>query len=209
METFETPGHKIICKTFIGMIDNKEFTEAISKCVATLVPLGIYVSRNVRQPAYGTPGSGCMDFYVPEFDAEFIESLALKNPRFTKERISMIVATGVVTLKPLEAICVPSGIFARLAKGTALRAYNKSGVATKLQLIRGAEYVDCDYTGEIHLHVINASDEYVNVTPSMKLVQFEYGPVFTAEQVVFGSKEEMYAEFESVRGEGWQGSTGN
>lgn len=170
-------------------------------------PLAYCLTRQVKDPAYGTPFAGCLDFFVPAFDDKFMEDLAKKNPQLFPEDIEEIRRTRKIELKHGMDICVPSGVHARLEPNTALTAFNKSGVATKLKLVRGAEYVDEDYQGEIHLHVINAGRNTVCVEEGQKLVQFSYVPVLRAQLQKFENKEEMYT-VKSGRGENWQGSTG-
>ena len=171
-------------------------------------PLGYCLTRQVKSPAYGTDSAGCLDFFVPLFDEDFMNALAAKNTRLTEMEISFINDDKRIVLAPGDDICIPSGVHAKLEPNTALTAFNKSGVATKFRLVRGAEYVDCDYTGEIHLHVINVGKEMVEITEGMKIIQFSYVPVLKAELTKFDSKEEMYDGFQTERGEKWQGSTG-
>ncbi len=170
-------------------------------------PLAYCLTREVKDPAYGTPVAGCLDFFVPKFDDRFMADFAKKNPQFFPEELEEIQRTKRIMLKHGEDVCVPSGVHARLEPNTALTAFNKSGVATKLKLVRGAEYVDEDYQGEIHLHVINAGRNTVCVEEGQKLVQFSYVPVLRAQLQKFESLETMYPE-KTSRGEKWQGSTG-
>ena len=80
--------------------------------------------------------------------------------------------------------------------------FNKSGVALKgLQV--GACVVDEDYTGEVHLHIINTTENNINIQPGQKLVQFLLIPVlYDTIEVV----DEL--ERETERGSGGFGSTG-
>lgn len=172
------------------------------------VPMAYCLIRNVKDPEYGTPSAGCIDFFVPVFDEAFMKALAEKNPALNAAELHNISVTKIIPLSHGEDINIPSGVKVRLEPHTALTAFNKSGVATKLRLIRGAEYVDCDYTGEIHLHVINAGKKTVNITEGQKLVQFSYVPVLTAQLNKFDNPNDMYDGFQSQRGEKWQGSTG-
>ena len=172
------------------------------------LPLGYCLTRNVKDPAYGTGEAGCIDFFVPEFDEQFLIDLKTKNPGLASHDIALILQRNSISLSPGEAICIPSGVHARLEPHTALTAFNKSGVATKMRLIRGAEYVDSDYQGEIHLHLINAGEERVHIEAGQKIIQFSYVPVFRANMTKFETKEKMYDGFSSERGENWQGSTG-
>jgi dUTPase len=48
---------------------------------------------------------------------------------------------------------------------------NKSGVASKKGLIKGAELIDADYSGELHLHLINVGDEVILLSPGEKIIQ--------------------------------------
>lgn len=170
-------------------------------------PLGYCLTRKVKDPAYGTPYAGCLDFYVPEFDDAFMEDFAKKNPSLKSPELSVMREVKAIVLMPGEDACIPSGVHARLEPNTALTAFNKSGVATKLKLIRGAEYVDEDYQGEIHLHVINVGTSPVTIEQGQKIVQFSYVPVLRAQLQKYETKEEMYP-VTTGRGEKWQGSTG-
>ena len=172
------------------------------------MPLSYCLTRQVKDPAYGTPSAGCMDFFVPEFDDAFMTALGAKNPHLSSEDVFNIKKNNYIRIKHGEDICIPSGVHMRLEPGTALTAFNKSGIATRLKLIRGAEYVDSDYCGELHLHVINAGMDSVIIEAGMKLVQFSYVPVYKAILTKHLTRENLYADFESVRGENWQGSTG-
>lgn len=69
-------------------------------------------------------------------------------------------------------ILIPSGIKLKMPDGFALIAFNKSGITTKHQIISGACVVDENYTGEIHLHLINLKSMYFKLKPGMKILQF-------------------------------------
>lgn len=103
--------------------------------------------RNVKSPFKSTPDAGAWDFCVPN---DFV---------------------GCV-LQPNEGCMIPSGIKAIVPKGHALVAFNKSGIAGKSLVVKTAELVDADYTGEIHLCVVNCSTEPFYIQPGMPLVQF-------------------------------------
>jgi len=108
-------------------------------------------------------------------------------------------------LDPNEAIKIPSGIRVSVPEGFALIAFNKSGVATKLGLIVGACVVDSGYQGEIHLHLVNASNRNVWIIPDTKIVQFILVPIAVSmpEEV---REHELFPE-KSSRGSGGFGST--
>jgi dUTP pyrophosphatase len=137
--------------------------------------------RDVKTPTRGTARSAGIDFFVPNDYPE-------------------------VTLLPGKSVLIPTGIKADIPTGYMLTAFNKSGVATKQSLIKGAEVCDEDYQGEIHIHLINVGTDPQVITPGQKLIQFVLVPVFydTIEEVPF---EELYS-VETERGVGGFGSTG-
>jgi dUTP pyrophosphatase len=135
--------------------------------------------REVKTPNRGTPESAGIDFYVPE---DFKEK---------------IIGIG-------DSVLVPSGIKASIPTGHMWLALNKSGVATKLGLQVGAQVVDEDYEGEIHLHVTKITHGNVKIEPGMKLIQLVLVPI-SYENI------ELVDELQSrntQRGSGGFGSTG-
>lgn len=140
--------------------------------------------KKVKSPSRGTPKSAGIDFYVPD---EF-------RP---------------ITLDPGMDVLIPSGIKVRLPEGYALVANNKSGVATKKNLVFGASVVDEDYTGELHLHLINVGNKTVSVEPGDKIIQFLLEKQEYADVEEVSTEEELYADFQTERGAGGFGSTGS
>lgn len=128
-------------------------------------------TRNVKNPAR-EPGNVGFDFFIPEYDEAFERDFAAKNPELKIEKPDATHEHYFVRIPPHKSICVPSGIHSLLPENEALIASNKSGVALKKQLVRGAELIDPNYTGEIHLHLINTSGDFREVNLGDKLVQF-------------------------------------
>lgn len=139
----------------------------------------IKLIRDVKPPSRGTSKSAGLDFFVPNDWQAY-------------------------PLHPGESILIPSGVKAQVPEGHALIAFNKSGVATKQGLSVGACVVDEDYEGEIHLHMINTSQQPQEILPGQKLVQFILLPINyqNVEQV------DSFSERDSERGDGGFGSTG-
>jgi dUTP pyrophosphatase len=113
-----------------------------------------------------------------------------------------------IYLNPGERVLIPSGIKTWLEPGTALIAANKSGVASKKGLIFGAQVVDSDYAGEVHINVINTSDREVTIQTGEKLIQFIHTPVLLSPVEEVDAKEFERLHDKSQRGEGGFGSTG-
>lgn len=141
-------------------------------------------TKDVKTPEYGSVGSAGLDFFVPNSE----------NP---------------IVLAPGESTLIPSGIRVNIPIDTALIAYNKSGVATKKRLQVGACVVDCDYQGEIHLHVYNTSHWIpATINPGDKLVQFILTPIIKSTILECLTESEVYSEA-TARGTGGFGSTGS
>jgi len=132
-----------------------------------------YLTRNVKKPQRGTPESAGIDFFVPKFNQTFIDDFLEKN-----QTMSIDLKEKTIEIGPGERVMIPSGVKSIFEDHSALIAFNKSGVATKLGLIVGAAVVDSDYTGEIHISLINSSKtSYIRITEDQKIVQFLHIPI--------------------------------
>ena len=170
--------------------------------------------RDVKSPTRAYEFDAGIDFYVPEFTEEFLSDLAEKNQG--RDLVGGSESNDVENAKTTEIwipahsrIMIPAGIKCRMAEpGRALIAGNKSGVATKLGLVYGAQVVDYTYKGEIHLSLINTSNTTVTITPGMKIIQFLEMPVFNSKIGIFqGNEDTFYEGLQDDRGDGGFGST--
>jgi dUTP pyrophosphatase len=165
--------------------------------------------RDVKSPVRGTAEAAGIDFFVPNCDAKFIEDLVQKNSSATLPVLVQVNDNQVyITIMPNSRVLIPSGVHSWMAPGTALIAANKSGVATKKGLVFGAQVVDSDYAGEIHISVINTSNVPVTITGGEKLIQFIHTPVLLSplEEVDNDTFDKLHDA--SERGAGGFGSTG-
>lgn len=161
--------------------------------------------RDVKSPVRGTNEAAGIDFFVPNFTSDFLVDLIKKNPGI---ECSILDGNLHMCIKPQHRILIPSGIHTYLTPGTALVAANKSGVATKKGLVFAAQVVDSDYSGEVHIGVINTSDTPVVVSCGDKLIQFIHTPVLLSplEEVDNDTFDKLHDA--SERGAGGFGSTG-
>jgi dUTPase len=157
--------------------------------------------RKVKSPSRANKWDAGIDFYVPELTREYLEAVNEKNPNIEFVKVyfdnSNVVKSYFIKLKPQERILLPSGIHCQMSEpGRALIAANKSGVSTKTGLIFGAQVVDYEYQGEIHLSLINTSDSIVEITSGMKILQFLEMPVFNSEPIIYEGVplEDFYKE---------------
>lgn len=170
--------------------------------------------RDVKTPTRGTKESAGLDFYLPVIDKKMYKDLREKNPdtpfqinypnELNDNVAQLVIPAGYRVL-------IPSGIKVGLPMGTMLMAANKSGVATKKGCLFTAEIVDSDYTGEIHLGIINLSKKEQIFEEGDKVVQFIHMPILSSgiSEVTLDEYSEYTSQIDSNRGEGGFGSTGN
>ena len=143
-------------------------------------------TRDVKMPNRGSKESAGIDIFIPnEFPATIIP--------------------------PGGSVKIPAGIKADVPADHMLTLFNKSGIAAKKSLVVGACIIDEDYTGEIHINIINVGSTLQIITGGDKITQMICLPVSyvdieeaTSEEDCFGDKFEA-----SERGSGGFGSTGD
>jgi dUTP pyrophosphatase len=100
---------------------------------------------------------------------------------------------------------LPTGIKVEVPKGHMLEVKNKSGIASKKQLLIGACVIDPGYDGEIYINLHNVGTKTQVIKPGEKIAQVILVPV------VYCEPEEVLEDtlnMDSERGEGAFGSTG-
>ncbi len=121
----------------------------------------------------------------------------------------LITPVSYIKILPGSKVLIPSGIHVKLPEQVFLNAENKSGIASKRGLIHGASLIDQDYEGQIHINLINPTSASVFIKPGEKIIQFvAYFQPKMIDMKEYMSKEELYKDSESVRGEGGFGSSG-
>ena len=168
--------------------------------------------REVKSPSRANKHDAGIDFYIPELSDNFYNDLIEKNKHNNVSyKIDIDSAGGEILymyIAPHSQINIPSGIKVNIIdKNTYLEAQNKSGVATKYRLVVGAAVVDADYQGEIHLNLINTSDEEVILFAGQKIVQFIHKEYIDTDFLEI-SNEEYDMIDKSDRGTGGFGSSG-
>lgn len=108
-------------------------------------------------------------------------------------------------IPPGENCLIPTGLKVEAPKDHMLEIKNKSGIASKKQLIVGACVVDPGYTGELYVNLHNIGRSTIVIEPGQKIAQAVLIPVVT-----YNVNEVDYdlANKETSRGSGGFGSTG-
>ena len=104
-----------------------------------------------------------------------------------------------------ESRILPTGLKVEVPEGYMLEIKNKSGIASKRQLLVGACVIDPGYDGEIFINLHNTGSESQVITPGEKIAQAVLIPI-----VHCGIEEVDVDELNnnSERGSGGFGSTG-
>ena len=133
------------------------------------------LTLNAYTPVRGTPGSSGLDVFSP---------------------IDVIVPKRGDILIPLD-------LRFEIPFGWDLSVYNKSGISTKKKLTKGAELIDSDYRGTVHIHFFNNSDSDVEIKKGDKIAQLVMRKVWMGDL-----EESQDISTDTSRGMGGFGSTG-
>ncbi len=109
-----------------------------------------------------------------------------------------------LTIGSLERTLVPTGLFFALPLGYEAQIRPRSGLAIKhgISLVNAPGTVDADYRGELHIILINLSNESFTINDGERIAQMV---VARHEQIVW---EEVTELDETARGAGGFGHTG-
>lgn len=142
------------------------------------VEIKIINTSNNLLPAYATSGSAGMDL------CSFLEK--------------------PITLKPMERVLVPTGLFMELPSGFEGQVRPRSGLALKqgITCLNSPGTIDADYRGEIKIILINLSEEEQQIKPGERIAQLVINKV---EQIQWKTAELLN---ETLRSEGGFGHTG-
>ena len=110
-----------------------------------------------------------------------------------------------VTIKPLERVLVPTGLFIELPRGYEAQIRPRSGLAIKhgITCLNTPGTIDADYRGEIGVIVVNLSRETFVIEPGMRIAQMIIAKHETAEWELVETLDE------TERGTGGYASTGH
>lgn len=109
-----------------------------------------------------------------------------------------------ITLKPLQRILVPTGLFLELPEGTEAQIRPRSGLAFKhgLTVLNSPGTIDADYRGEIKVLLVNLSDADFMINDGERIAQMV---IAKHETITF---EQVNNLQDTDRGAGGFGSTG-
>ncbi len=109
-----------------------------------------------------------------------------------------------LSLKPLQRILVPTGLFIELPVGYEAQIRPRSGLAFKngITVLNSPGTIDADYRGEVKVLLVNLSDSDFTVNDGERIAQMV---VARHEQIEWVEVSQLA---DTARGEGGFGSTG-
>jgi dUTP pyrophosphatase len=80
---------------------------------------------------------------------------------------------AAVTLKPMQRVLVPTGLYMELPAGYEAQIRPRSGLAIKrgITVVNAPGTIDSDYRGEIMVALINLSDEEQTISDGERIAQ--------------------------------------
>ena len=159
--------------------------------------MNILRTRDVKMPVRAHATDAGMDVFIPNKDNFFKRET---DGTYTKLEETYLLMPG-------ESILVAGGFRANVPENHALIAFNKSGVATKKNLVVGAQVIDEPYQGEIHIDMHNIGRDPMPITVGDKITQLVCLPVnyVTPNEVM--TEEECFGGVKTDRAEGGFGSS--
>jgi len=157
---------------------------------------------DVKSPQRGTKDSAGIDFFVPNWSADFLQLFESKNvhARIDESDNRIIIPSHADVL-------IPSGLHVHIPENTMLMVANKSGVALKFKLIHGAHIIDSDYHEQCFIHLFNISDSDVSINFGQKIIQAILVPILLPVPEEIDTLENLYNDVSTDRIGGF-GSTG-
>ena len=113
----------------------------------------------------------------------------------------------MVTIPPGASAVLETGLKIEVPKGHMIQIMNRSGVASKRQLITGACVVDSGYDGEVFINLQNIGKTPQTIESGAKIAQAVCIPIVTPELVEIG-EDNIYGT-DTSRGSGGFGSSGD
>lgn len=170
------------------------------------MPLKIVVEKvtDVQTPCKAHQTDAGIDFYLPS-DLEYIvqNGKGINIGLYTRplDPTNDTITSTAVEIRPHESVLLPMGVKVNLPDNYGLVFFNRSGIATKKHLFRGACVVDKGYTGLLYVNLTNVSNNTQYLLPGEKLIQAMLLPVPEVDI------EEGKVDIDTERGEGGFGSS--
>ena len=181
--------------------------------------IGFLKVREVKAPVRAYNHDAGIDFFLPKVNYQMVLDLKAKNPHIRRWSEILVVEDPfwaypkeqreyAIRIIPGLRLLIPSGIKVCIRdKESALVAFNKSGLSANYGLIVTAQVVDADYTGEVHIGIVNTSDDVRIFQEGDKIGQFVHIPIILSNLSEMTEVDYDNETQRSDRGDGGFGST--
>lgn len=111
---------------------------------------------------------------------------------------------NAITIKPLERVLVPTGLFIQIPNGYEAQMRARSGLAIKngITCLNSPGTIDADYRGELKVILINLSNEAQTIEHGDRIAQLIFAKV---EKATLNLVQQLN---DTLRGDGGFGHTG-
>jgi dUTP pyrophosphatase len=172
--------------------------------------LKYFPTREVDEPSRGHPTDAGIDFYMPKVDKKLCDDIEKWTNQNNKASSMYFIdeedpSRGYISVPPNSNLLIPSGIKVEIPFGYMGLFLNKSGVASKKELLIGAQVIDTFYCGEVHIDLHNLTDLSVDLHSGEKLAQMVLVPVLCCDISMVGDEDMLY---DWMRQEGHRGANG-
>ena len=167
-----------------------------------MINLTVEKLTEVNMPCKAHKTDAGIDFYMPnKLDYVLAGGKGIKVSLADKVVGDETIKTLAVYIEPQESVLIPMGVKLSFNKDYAMVFFNRSGIASKKHLFRGAGVVDPEYTGQLFLNLTNVSNKTQYLFPGEKIIQ---GLLFPVPEVDI---EEGKVDIHTDRGECGFGSS--
>lgn len=111
-----------------------------------------------------------------------------------------------IELKPGKNYKFQTGLSFEIPHGYVLLVCNRSGIASKLNLVKGAEVIDAGYSGEIMIDLHNIGNESIYIAPETKIAQLLLLPCISVDLIEDDNIYSNNIVFSDREDKGWGSS---
>ena len=140
---------------------------------------------DVKDLEFATPGSACFDVraYFGHSKSHVVTVYNKHNTQiqYMASKNSLTETHNRIILSPGDRALIPTGIILDIPEGYSVRGHPRSGLALKqgITLSNCEAVIDWDYTKQLYILLVNASDEPVTISHEDRVAQLELTKVLS------------------------------
>lgn len=144
--------------------------------------LGVYyMNKDVMHITKATAGSACYDVYAHMPMQSLVKGYNGKNGKLLHKSSDLIMWSTEsendigIALNPGDRVLIPTGIILNIPEQYSVHVYSRSGIAHKrgLMVTNGIGIIDSDFINELHILLVNTSNNRSYVWHNERIAQIE------------------------------------